>query len=206
MVNTITGNGAANTLNGGAGADTMIGGAGNDTYVVDNILDVIVEQKDEGIDLVQSSVSYILSKNIENLTLTGTAAINATGNSLNNEIRGNSGSNILIGGGEGIQYLSGGNGDDTLTIEFSVSSTFMYLNGGAGNDTLKGAESLDYLTGGTGSDIFIFDETAGINIDEIADFSTTQNDKLDLSDLLIDYTPGVSDINDFVTLRTSGAI
>jgi len=196
LVNTITGNGAANTLNGGAGADTMIGGAGNDTYVVDNILDVIVEQKDEGIDLVQSSVSYILSKNIENLTLTGTAAINATGNSLNNEIRGNSGSNSLIGGGEGIQYLSGGNGDDTLTIEFSVSSTFMYLNGGAGNDTLKGAESLDYLTGGTGSDIFIFDETAGINIDEIADFSTTQNDKLDLSDLLIDYTPGVSDINE----------
>ena len=31
-------------------------------------------------DLIQSSVTYTVSTNVENLTLTGTAAINATGN------------------------------------------------------------------------------------------------------------------------------
>ena len=79
--NTLTGNAGNNTLSGGAGNDTMVGGAGNDTYVVDATGDVVTEAAGEGTDLVQSSVSFTLGANVENLTLTGTGNINATGNS-----------------------------------------------------------------------------------------------------------------------------
>ena len=81
-----------------------LGGAGNDTYVVDNAGDVVNESGGSGTDTVQASVSFSLADpvhaigSIENLTLTGTDAINATGNNLDNVIVGNSGANILTGG------------------------------------------------------------------------------------------------------------
>src|SRR5262245_37027953 len=93
--NKIFGNSGNNTLDGGAGADMLIGGTGNDTYVVDNTGDTVTENAGEGTDLVQASVTYMLSANVENLTLTGSADINGTGNSLANIITGNSGNNTL---------------------------------------------------------------------------------------------------------------
>jgi hypothetical protein len=54
-----------------------------------------VEDAGSGIDLVQASVSLRLGANVENLTLTGTAAINGTGNELNNVITGNGGANAF---------------------------------------------------------------------------------------------------------------
>lgn len=134
------------TLNGGRGNDTMRGGGGNDTYVVDSTGDVIIENLNEGTDTVQSSISYTLGANLENLTLTGTAAINGTGNSVNNIITGNSGNNTL-NGGAGTDTLLGGNGNDILI-------------GGTGNDT---------LTGGAGSDRFTFNSRSE-GIDRITDF------------------------------------
>ena len=112
--NIIIGNTGSNRLDGSTGADTMLGGTGNDTYIVDNTGDVVAENIDEGTDIVQSSVTYTLSANVENLTLTGTASINGTGNDLNNIITGNTGNNVL----------SGLAGNDTLT-------------GSSGNDTAK---------------------------------------------------------------------
>ena len=76
----------------------MNGGAGDDTYVVDNPGDVVTEAPNQGTDTVQSSISYTLGANVENLTLTGSGAINGTGNALNNVIFGNIGSNFLTGG------------------------------------------------------------------------------------------------------------
>ncbi len=116
----LTGNSGNNMLNGGAGNDTMIGGLGNDTYVVDAAGDVVTELAGQGTDTVQSSVTYTLGANVENLPLTGTAAINATGNTLDNVLTGNSGNNTL----------SGGAGDDTLI-------------GGLGNDTMIGGTGND---------------------------------------------------------------
>ncbi|MDD1458481.1 cadherin repeat domain-containing protein, partial [Dolichospermum sp. ST_sed7] len=83
------------TLNGGAGADLLGGSTGNDTYVVDNVGDVIIEFLNQGIDTVESSITWTLKNHLEDLTLQGTTAINGTGNNLNNRITGNTGNNLL---------------------------------------------------------------------------------------------------------------
>ncbi|HKX94517.1 MAG TPA: calcium-binding protein, partial [Methylibium sp.] len=172
LANSITGNGAANrlsgggandtlnggagndTLNGGSGADTQIGGAGGDVYYVNNAGDVVTEAANAGTDTVNSTLSYTLGTNVENLVLGGTAAINGTGNSLANRITGNAGNNVL----------NGGSGNDTL-------------GGGGGNDTLVGGAGNDMLTGGAGGDTFRFASAlnAGTNVDHMADFNAVDD-------------------------------
>jgi Ca2+-binding RTX toxin-like protein len=126
------------TLNGGAGADTLIGGTGDDLYIVDDINDIIIENTDAGTDTVQSLISYTLTDNTENLVLTGTDALNGTGNSLNNTLMGNNGNN----------YLLGGLGDDTLIAN-------------NGDDSLEGEAGNDLLIGGSGADTYLFNRNAG---------------------------------------------
>ncbi|MFN7202137.1 MAG: bluetail domain-containing putative surface protein [Aphanizomenon sp.] len=139
--NVITGNTGNNILNGGAGIDTLIGGLGNDIYVVDSATDTITELANGGTDTIQSSVTYTIAAlvNVENLTLTGAAAINGTGNSGNNVIIGNGANNILTGG-TGKDTLTGWLGvdrfdyrtlTDSLLSNFDVVTDFNAL---AGND------------------------------------------------------------------------
>ena len=93
----------------------MTGGGGDDVYIVDNIGDRVFEASDAGTDRVEASISFSLGKQfIENLTLTGNAAINGTGNTLDNVLLGNDAANKLKGGG-GSDILVGGVGKDTLT-------------------------------------------------------------------------------------------
>ncbi|HWS28043.1 MAG TPA: calcium-binding protein, partial [Xanthomonadales bacterium] len=132
--NTMTGNAGANRLDGGAGSDTLTGGAGDDVYRVGATGDAVVELAGEGIDRVESSISYTLGAHVENLTLTGTGKINATGNTLDNALAGNSAINKLLGGA-GNDTLAGGLGSDTL-------------DGGAGADmfvfdTAQGSTNID---------------------------------------------------------------
>lgn len=103
-------------LDGGTGYDQMDGGAGNDTYVVDHVNDFVVERFDGGTDTVLSSISYtLMNDQIENLTLTGSAAIDGTGTWLANRITGNDGDN-RIDGGLGADILSGGLGADLFAF------------------------------------------------------------------------------------------
>ena len=124
------------TLDGGVGADQMTGGSGNDTYLVDNVGDVPTELANGGIDTVRSSINYTLGANLENLVLTGSAAINGTGNALNNLLMGNAGNNILLGDA----------GADTLL-------------GNAGNDRLDGGAGNDIMQGGQGNDTYVVEST-----------------------------------------------
>ena len=112
--NTLTGAAGNDVLNGNAGADTLIGGLGNDNFTIDNVGDVVSENLAEGTDKISSKVTYTLPANVENLTLTGTLAINGTGNNLANSIVGNTAANVL-GGGTGNDKLDGGLGSNTLT-------------------------------------------------------------------------------------------
>ena len=140
-------------LDGGSGADQMQGGAGNDTYIVDDVGDVVSEDDGfgadaGGLDTVSSSVTFTLGAFIENLTLSGTADINGTGNELDNRLLGNDGANILEGG-DGNDSLTGYGGSDTL-------------RGGAGNDRLDGRTGGDLQFGGAGDDIYYVDEAGDV--------------------------------------------
>lgn len=139
---TLIGGDGADVLTGGTGSDMMDGGKGDDVYYVDAVSDQVTESYSGatgGQDRVFSSSSWSLPVNVEELWLTGSANISATGNNDDNRIVGNSGNNILTGL-DGNDYLDGGAGDD-------------YLNGGAGNDTLAARDGNDILNGGTGADL-----------------------------------------------------
>jgi trimeric autotransporter adhesin len=135
-VNILSGNSGVNILDaglsGGAG-DTYIGSAGNDTYMADEANDVVTNL-DLGVDLVMASVTYDMSAKaivVDNLTLTGSANIDGTGNALANLIIGNTGNNVLTGlgaddtfrggGGVGVDTFVGGIGNDTYFVDNSAT-------------------------------------------------------------------------------------
>ncbi|RAP58299.1 hypothetical protein BTJ49_04895 [Oleiagrimonas sp. MCCC 1A03011] len=140
------------TLDGGAGADSMQGGAGNDTYVVDDVGDVVVENAAEGIDTIQSSVSYTLPDQVENIALTGMGDIDATGNALDNQLTGN----------DGVNQLQGLGGDDVLSGQGDND----VLEGGAGNDTLDGGAGADTMSGNAGDDTYIVDNANDVIVEQ----------------------------------------
>ncbi|WP_421852676.1 M10 family metallopeptidase C-terminal domain-containing protein [Oricola sp.] len=199
QANTITGNAGNNVLNGAAGNDTLIGGAGNDrfvddsgadsmygglgndTYYVDSVGDRVFEQVNQGTDQVFSSVSFALrvhSQYVENLTLTGSADINGTGNMQANTITGNAGNNVL----------NGAAGNDTLI-------------GGAGNDTFRDDQGNDAFYGGSGSDVFVFQN--GWGNDTIGDWESGA-DQLDFTELASFGVQSTSDL--IIEVETDGTL
>lgn len=160
-VDTINGGTGHDVIDGGTGADTLRGNIGYDTYIVDDAGDQVVEAAGEGTDTVLSSVTYTISDaDVENLTLTGATAINATGNSSNNVLTGNSAANSLSGG-SGADSLYGGAGNDSLT-------------GGRDNDTLVGGSGNDNLKGQENADVYVFQRGDGSDtLEDIVSVATT---------------------------------
>ena len=149
--------------------------------VVDNAGDVVDERSGDGIDTVYSSVSFSLADplhaigSIENLSLTGSSTINATGNDLDNTLLGNSKANVIVGGA-GADWLDGGGGTDTANYATSASgvSVSLALGTGSGGDAqgdhlfnfenLTGSNFDDTLEGNSGNNVLI----GGAGIDTVS--------------------------------------
>jgi Ca2+-binding RTX toxin-like protein len=163
-------------LDGGTGTDTMIGNSGNDTYAIGESGDVVIEAVGEGTDTVQSSVTHTLGTNVENLTLTGSANLNGTGNALDNILTGNSGINVLTGGAGNDTYVVGpgdtvvenaGGGTDTVhsSVAWALSLNVENLTltgaanisgiGSSANNVLIGNNGNNILAGGSGNDTMV---------------------------------------------------
>lgn len=160
-------------LKGGAGTDLLVGGEGNDKFDVDNIGDVVIELSGGGSDIVYSSVTFTLGDNIENLELIGFGNIDGIGNNLDNKIYGNasntfggSGNNNLYGlggndyikggAGYGMDFMYGGEGDDTYEVDYFFDFVFEEFDEGIdtvysyANFTLgPNVENLELFGGGS---------------------------------------------------------
>ena len=164
------------TLDGNAGADTLIGGDGNDTYLTDG-LDTLIEAATAagGVDLVISTASHTLGTGVEHLTLTGTAAINGTGNGLDNNLTGNGAANVLSGlggtdiliGGAGADRLDGGLGADTFRFllasdsDVAAPDTIVFFDTpGAGAGDRIDLSAIDADAVAAGNSAFSFGSTA----------------------------------------------
>ncbi|MEQ9106467.1 MAG: calcium-binding protein [Limnobacter sp.] len=215
LKNTLNGNEGNNVLNGGTGADTMAGGLGDDSYYVDNVSDITTEAESAGTDTVISSINWTLGTNLENLTLTGRAAINGTGNALNNVLTGNSAANVLTGGAGNDTYVVGtgdttievaGGGTDTVqsaitwTLASEVENLTLTgtaainatgnalkntLTGNTGNNVLNGGTGADTMAGGLGNDTYVVDNTGDV-VSEAANAGT------DLVQSSVTYTLGAN--------------
>ncbi|MEL6224816.1 MAG: hypothetical protein AAFR31_19465 [Cyanobacteria bacterium J06627_8] len=114
--NVIKGNDADNVIDGRSGQDTLRGGKGNDAYVVDSRDDQVIEDANQGIDLIRTDVDfYTLPVHVENLLLGSTVKV-ASGNSLDNTIWGNDNNNRIYGlGGNDTMY--GYDGNDLYLVD-----------------------------------------------------------------------------------------
>ena len=159
----LVGNTGSNYINGLSGIDNMSGGNGSDVYFADVFNDAVTETNPDmatgGNDVVYfggTSGTFTLGSNIERLVLTGSAAINGTGNALANTLVGNAAANTLTGlggndvinGGLGIDTMIGGDGSDTYyanVLNDVISETNAVLATG-GNDLVYFSGTVGTLT------------------------------------------------------------
>ena len=152
----LIGNAVGNRLDGSGGLDQFYGGAGNDTFVIDQQGELVFENANEGTDTVETSASYYLFANIENLTLTGSANNFGVGNELANLLTGNAGENLLIAGA-GNDEVRGGAARDAIFGQDGADNLFGdagvdYIVAGTGNDTIDGGADADEIYGQEGDD------------------------------------------------------
>ncbi len=169
-------------LNGGTGEYVMRGGDGNDIYTVDNLDDVVVERFDEGIDRINTSVSYTNPGHVELLVVDpGSQGLFLNGSVFRDQITGANKISIgdTISGNDGNDLLVGRVGNDTLNGDDGNDRLF----GNSGNDTFNGGHGNDVMTGQSGIDTYLFDMAPGR--DSITDFATG-TDILDVSGFFTD--------------------
>jgi hypothetical protein len=191
-----------------SGVRVLGNGPGDDTYLVTAANDRIIEGQGGGMDTVVTALNgYTLPAQVENLTLTGSADLNATGNPGNNIMRGNSGDNVFDGQG-GIDTAVFASLLADCAIVPGPNGSLVFSSSADGADTLFNFERarfadtmlvIDTVPGGnTYAAYAMFN--AGFNrgptVDELS-LWTAQLDRLgstqDLAQEMINYyAPGVS--------------
>jgi Ca2+-binding RTX toxin-like protein len=134
----------------------MYGGVGNDTYFVDDGLDQVIENPNEGADVVFASTHFVLPANVETLVQQGSADLGGTGNALANSIFGNAGNNTLDGQGSA-DTLTGNAGNDTFVFNIGQANGDTVVDF-AGNDVGQG-DSLQFVGYGSGATFTNIDAT-----------------------------------------------
>lgn len=115
------------------------------------------------------------------------------------EIESASGGGSITGDGDD-NTLNGTNGNDTI---FGLAGNDT-IDGGGGDDNIYGDIGSDTLTGGLGLDRFTFETaTAFTGVDTVTDFSISDGDKINLTDILDSFDMLQDSIDDFVSLSVN---
>lgn len=184
-------------INASLGSDIMKGLKGDDTYIVNSTGDQVVEAINQGIDTVQSSVTFTLGNNIENLTLTGSSSINGTGNSLANTIIGNSAANSLNGAG-GNNVLNGGLGGDSYNVSAGADRIVIAKGDSAFQNSGKTIlPTYDKITG------FSSNDTIDLGVSGVNDINVMGNSALNTAGTDFGTIGGYKISNGFITLTTN---
>lgn len=200
QISVITGTDGADSLFGKADDDKIYGNAGDDTLYGYTGNDFI--SGGDGSDFISGDGGNdTISGGNGNDYLDGSYGDDiVSGDDGDDRVSGGHGSDQLSGG-NGSDRVLGGNGDDTLSGDAGDDE----LAGGAGNDTLMGGSGLDTLSGGEGADTFVFTaDSAFAETDTIWDFSVSQGDKVNITDLLQNFDAATDNIDDFVSMTQSG--
>jgi Ca2+-binding RTX toxin-like protein len=215
---TLTAGEGSDTLYAGSGQDTLVGGSGNTTFVVNNAADVVQDANTVTSNVLNASVTYTLPTNVNNLVLTGTAALEGTGNGGSDTLTSNSGLDTLIGGSGNDTFIVSNAADvvqdaastannviqTSLTYALPTNVNSLMLTGSAavqgtangGNDTLTSNTGIDTLVGGSGNDTFVVNNVA----DVVNDSSSTASNTVDAS---VTYTLP-TDVNALVLTGSVG--
>jgi RHS repeat-associated protein len=206
---TLIGGDGDDKLNGFAGVDIFDGGAGNDTATINlsantanNLVDIIASTTNYGTQLIS----------IEGLNATGGSGNDTlVAGGLSDNLAGGAGDDVLNAGNGGIDTVAGGDGTDTLIVDYSASATgngtrcneydlaagqgFFFANG-AGvvqytsieKFNITGTKNNDDIRGGNSNDTLI----GGIGSDTLS--SGAGNDILTGVNIL-STNPGASEID-----------
>jgi hypothetical protein len=134
-----------------------------------------------------------------------TGVEDVSGSSLNDNVVGDGGANLLAGG-EGNDNLTGGAGNDLIYGDGVINAkdkviaevghpadgvrSFDLINGGDGNDTIVGGYGADSLTGGAGHDTFVFLNDSSVPGMSAFITDLTDDDTVDLHLIDADVTKG----------------
>lgn len=184
----ITGDAGNDTISGGSGNDKIYGYADNDILNGDSGLDVLLGA--DGNDTLNGGDDNdnLYGEDGDDILNGGNHDDKLYGGNGNDTMHGDSGNDVLYGGNNN-DSLYGGDGDD-------------YLIGEGGDDTLYFADGIDRLYGGAGADTFYVQNGSG-NDNDMAyayDFNVGEGDRINISDLLTEFTQGVDDITLFVNI------
>jgi RHS repeat-associated protein len=206
---TLIGGDGDDRLSGFAGVDIFDGGAGNDTATINlsastanNLVDIIASTTNYGTKLIS----------IEGLNATGGSGNDTlVAGGLSDNLAGGAGDDVLNAGNGGIDTVAGGDGTDTLIVDYSASATgngtryneydlaagqaFFFANG-AGvvqytsieKFNITGTKNNDDIRGGNSNDTLI----GGIGSDTLS--SGAGNDILTGVNIL-STNPGASEID-----------